>query len=55
MLQLGIGLQEIHEFSSHCRAVISGGTGGALAPPEFRSSANPIPTRGDRLCPPHYC
>mgnify|MGYP007048352179 CR=1 FL=1 len=37
------------------RAVVSGGAGGALATPEFGSSVNPIPTRGDRLCPPHYC
>ena len=37
------------------RAVISGGAGGALATPEFISSVNPIPTRGGRLCPPHYC
>ena len=29
--------------------------GGAVAPPEFGSSVNPIPTKGDRLCPPHYC
>ena len=37
------------------RAVVSGGAGGALASPEFGSSVNPIPTRGGRLCPPHYC
>ena len=37
------------------RAVVSGGAGGALAPLEFRSSVNPIPTRGGRLCPPDYC
>ena len=37
------------------RAVVRGGAGGTLAPPEFRSSVNPIPTRGGRLCPPHYC
>ena len=37
------------------RAVVSGGAGGALAPPEFGSSVNPIPTRGGRLCPPQYC
>ena len=30
------------------------GAGGALVPPEFRSSVDPIPTRGGRLCPPHY-
>ena len=37
------------------RAVVSRGAGGArdaLAPPEFGSSVNPIPTRGGRLCPP---
>ena len=28
------------------RAVVSGGAEGALAPPEFGSSVNPIPTRG---------
>ena len=38
-----------------CRAVASRGAEGALAPPEFRSSVNPIPARGGRLCPPHYC
>ena len=27
------------------RAVVSGGARDALAPPEFRSSVNPIPTR----------
>ena len=36
------------------RAVVSGGAEGALAPPEFGSSVNPIPTGGGRLCPPHY-
>ena len=36
------------------RAVVSGGARGALAPPEFENSVNPIPTRGGRLCPPHY-
>ena len=39
----------------HTRAVVSGGAEGALAPPEFKSSVNPIPTGGGRLCPPHYC
>ena len=38
------------------RAVVGGGAGGALAPPQFKVLAsNPIPTRGVRLCPPHYC
>ena len=40
---------------AHTRAVVSGGAEGALAPPEFGSSVNPIPTGGGRLCPPHYC
>ena len=39
----------------HFRAVVSGGAGGVLAPPEFGSSVNSIPNRGVRLCPPHYC
>ena len=42
--------QDLYEF----RAVVSGGAGGTLAPPEFGSSLNPIPARGGRLCPPHY-
>ena len=42
-------------FNVKFTAVVSGGDGGALAPPEFGSSVNPIPTRGGRLCPPHYC
>ena len=37
------------------RAVVSGGAGGTLASPEFGCHVNPIPTRGGRLCPPHYC
>ena len=37
------------------RAVVSGDAGGALAPPEFGSSVNPIPIRGGTLCPSHYC
>ena len=36
------------------RAVVSGGAGGALAPPEFGNSVHPIPTREGRLCPTHY-
>ena len=42
------------DTEAQCRAVNSGGAGGALAPPEFGSSVNPIPARGVRLCPPHY-
>ena len=38
----------------YCRAVVSGGAEGALATPEFGKSINPIPTRGGRLCLPHY-
>ena len=35
-------------------AVVSGGAEGTLAPPEFGSSINPIPTGGGRLRPPQY-
>ena len=38
----------IGEFCYY-RAVVSGGAGGTLAPPEIGSSVNPIPTRGGRL------
>ena len=37
----------------YSRAVVRGGAGGVLAPSEFRSSVDPIPTREGRLCPPH--
>ena len=43
------------DTEAQCRAVNSGGAGGALAPPEFGSSVNPIQTRGGTLCPSHYC
>ena len=33
------------------RAAVSGGAGGALAPLEFRSSNNPIPTREGQIVP----
>ena len=42
-------------YDTQFRAVVSRGAGSALAPPEFGISVNPIPTRGGRLCPPHYC
>ena len=45
----------MHLSSYLCRAVVSGGAGGTLAPLEFGCHVNPIPTRGGRLCPPHYC
>ena len=35
------------------RPVVSGGAGGAMAPPDFGRSVNPISTKGDRLCPPN--
>ena len=37
------------------RGVARGGAEGALAPPEFGRSVNPIQTRGGRLYPLHYC
>ena len=30
----------------------AGGAGGALAPPDFSRTVNPISTRRDRSCPP---
>ena len=35
------------------RGVVPGGAGGAMAPPNFGRSANPISTKGDRLCQPN--
>ena len=35
----------------HSRGVVPGG---AMAPPDFGRSVNPISTRGDRLCPSNY-
>ena len=34
---------------------VSGWAEWVLAYPVFGSSVNPIPTRWDKLCPPHYC
>ena len=36
------------------RGVVIGGAGGAMAPPDFGRSVNPISTRGDRLSPSNY-
>ena len=41
---------EIEETKTTYRAVFSRGAEGALAPPEFGSSVNPIPTKGGTLC-----
>ena len=35
------------------RPVVPGGAGGAMAPPDFGRSVNPISTKGGRLCPPN--
>ena len=35
------------------RLVVPGGAGGAMAPPNFGRSVNPISTKGGRLCPPY--
>ena len=35
------------------RPVVPGGAGGAMAPPIFGRSVNPISTEGGTLCPPH--
>ncbi len=36
-----------------CRPVVPGGAGGAMAPPNFGRSVNPILIKGGRLCPPN--
>ena len=38
----------------HGRTVVPGGARGAMAPPDFGRSVDPISTRRGRLCPPHY-
>ena len=35
------------------RPVVPGGASGAMAPPHFGRSVNPISTKGGRLCPPN--
>ena len=37
----------------YLRPVVPGGAGGAMAPPDFGRSVNPISTKGGRLCPPN--
>ena len=37
----------------HSRGVVPGDAGGAMAPPDFVRSVNPISIRGGRLCPPN--
>ena len=37
----------------YSRPVVLGGAGGAMAPPDFGRSVNPISTKGGRLCPPN--
>ena len=35
------------------RGVVPGGAGGAMTPPDFGRSVNPISTKGGRFCPPN--
>ena len=39
--------------SSYYRGVVPRGAGGAMAPPDFGRSVNPISTKEDKLCPPN--
>ena len=39
--------------SIYIRGVYPGGAGGAIAPPDFGRSVNPISIKGGRLCPPN--
>ena len=41
-------------FTMHACAKYRGADGGAMAPPDFGRSVNPISTRGVRLYPPNY-
>ena len=45
-------LNETTRYFYICRPVVPGGAGGAMAPPDFVRSVNPISTKGARLCPP---
>ena len=40
--------------TTHLKGVVLWDAGGAMAPLDFGRSANPISTRGDRLCPLEY-
>ena len=45
---------QFHLFNQtfhYTKGVIPGGAGGAMAPPDFGRSVNPISTKGGRLCP----
>ena len=43
-----------HNMCMICsRGVVPGDAGGAMAPPDFGRSGNPISIRGGRLCPPN--
>ena len=41
-------------LGTYVRGVVPEGAGGAMVPPDFGRSVNPISARGDRLCPPNY-
>ena len=43
----------IELFANKCRSVVPGDAGGAIAPPDFGRSVNPISTMRGRLCPPN--
>ena len=42
-----------YEIKCILRGVVPGGAGGAMSPPDFDRSVNPISTKGGRLCPPN--
>ena len=45
--------EEPSETDCEYRGVVPGGAGGAMAPPDFGTSVNPISAKGGRLCPPN--
>ena len=50
---MGKNRQRLIVLHMHNRGVISGGAGGAMVPPDFGRSVNPISTWGGSLCPPN--
>ena len=52
-LEEKVDLGNLVLFPPEYRGVVPGGAGGAMAPPDFDRSVNPISTKGGRLCPPN--
>ena len=46
---------ETSKITIPSRPVVPGGAGGAMAPPDFGRSVDPISIKGGRLCHTHFC